>query len=172
MLASILVYFWTSGTPKNRALAVARCYFCGKQHDAPGAPKSSPKGSQNRCQKPPWSLQEGFKTRLKKCFEFGPHFQALFVDLGGPRGVKMASKIASKTASASKLGLSTPGSPPGAHPRASILEPPGADFRMILERIFACIFDPPVLHFGTSAVMAWQVNGWSAVAAEPYSIKF
>ena len=30
ILASIFVYFWTSGTPKNRALAVARCYFCRK----------------------------------------------------------------------------------------------------------------------------------------------
>ena len=30
ILASILVHFWTSGTPKNRALAVARCYFCRK----------------------------------------------------------------------------------------------------------------------------------------------
>ena len=30
ILASILVHFWISGTPKNRALAVARCYFCRK----------------------------------------------------------------------------------------------------------------------------------------------
>ena len=30
ILASMLVHFWTSGTPKNRALAVARCYFCRK----------------------------------------------------------------------------------------------------------------------------------------------
>ena len=30
ILASMLVHFWTSGTPKNHALAVARCYFCRK----------------------------------------------------------------------------------------------------------------------------------------------
>ena len=85
ILASMLVHFWTSGTPKNRALAVARCYFCRKWHDAPGAPKSSPKGSQNRGQKPPWRLQDGFKTRLKKGFDFGSHLKHLFVDFRGPR---------------------------------------------------------------------------------------
>ena len=122
------------GTLKNHAPATMRAQFWLKSLLAPGAPKSSPKGSQNRCQKPPWRLQDGFKTRLKKGFDLGSHFKALFVDFGGTRGgrsVKMASKNASKTAFASKLGLSTPGSPPGAHvapPRASILEPPGADF--------------------------------------------
>ena len=30
ILASMLVHFGTSGTPKNHALAVARCYFCRK----------------------------------------------------------------------------------------------------------------------------------------------
>ena len=30
ILPSIVVHVWTSGTPKNRALAVARCYFCRK----------------------------------------------------------------------------------------------------------------------------------------------
>ena len=85
---------------------------------APGVPTSSPKGSQNRDQKPPWRLQDGFKTCLKKGFDFGFHFKALFVAFGGPRGgVKMASKIASKTALALKLGFSTP-----------ILSPSGLDF--------------------------------------------
>ena len=27
ILVSILAHFWTSGTPKNNALAVARCHF-------------------------------------------------------------------------------------------------------------------------------------------------
>ena len=38
-----LTYFWTSGTPKNRALAVARCHFLQKWPVAPGGPKSTPK---------------------------------------------------------------------------------------------------------------------------------
>ena len=163
ILASIFVNFCTSGTPKNRALAVARCHFLQKWPVAPGAPKSSPKGSQNRGQKPPWRLQDGFKTRPKKGFDFGYHFEARFVDFGGTRGgrsVKMASKIASKTALASKLGLSTPESPPGAHFDASILEPPGADFR----GLGRCIGS---LAGSTFAAKRLANKWWSAVLAEP-----
>ena len=82
---------------------------------------------------------------------------------GGGRSVKMASKIASKTALALKLGLSTPGSPPGAHfepPRASILEPPGADFRG-LGRFIASLAG------STFAAKRLANKWWSAVLAEP-----
>ena len=122
MLASILVHFWISGTPKNRALAVARCYFCRKWHDAPGAPKSSPKGSQNRGQKPPGSLQEGFKTRLKKGFDVGSHFKALLIDVGGPRGGSKWLQNRFKNG----LGFKAP-SPPEAL-QEPILTPSGLDF--------------------------------------------
>ena len=136
-----------------------RAQFWLKSLIAPGGPKSSPKGSQNRGQKPPWRLQDGFKTRLKKGFDFGSHFKALFVDFGG---VKMASKIASKTALALKLGLSTPGSPPGAHfdRRASIWERPGADFRG-LGRFIASLAG------STFAAKRLANKWWSAVLAEP-----
>ena len=63
-----------------------RAQFWLKSLIAPGAPKSSPKGSQNRGQKPPWRLQDGFKTRLKKGFDFGSHFQALFLIFFLPHG--------------------------------------------------------------------------------------
>ena len=36
-------HFGTLRTPKNHALAVARCYFLAKWHNAPGNPKWSPK---------------------------------------------------------------------------------------------------------------------------------
>ena len=42
ILASMLVHFGTSGTPKNHALAVARCYFLLKSPTTPGGPKSTP----------------------------------------------------------------------------------------------------------------------------------
>ena len=78
--------FGSPRNPKNHAPATMRAQFWLKSLIAPGAPKSSPKGSQNRGQKPPWRLQDGFKTRLKKGFDVGFHFQALFVAFGGPRG--------------------------------------------------------------------------------------
>ena len=49
----------------------------------------------------------------------------------------MASKIASKTALALKLGLSTPGSPPGAH-----FDPLGPRFWSLRELIFEASFAP------------------------------
>ena len=80
--------------------------------------------------------------------------------LGG-RSVKMASKIASKTALALKLGLSTPGSRPGAHfDLASILEPPGADFRGLGHFIGS-------LAGSTFAAKRLANTWWSAVLAEP-----
>ena len=78
--------FGSPRNPKNHAPATMRAQFWLKSLIAPGAPKSSPKGSQNRSQKPPWRLQDGFKTRPKKGFDFGSNFKALFVDFGGPRG--------------------------------------------------------------------------------------
>ena len=79
----------------------------------------SPKASQNGAQKPSRRLPEGFKTSLKKGFDFSVNFKAFLVDFGGPRGgprgFKKASKNDSKTALASKLAFSTPRSPPGAH---------------------------------------------------------
>ena len=133
--------FGSPRNPKNHAPATMRARFLLKSLIAPGAPKTSPKGSQNRCQKPPWRLQDCFKTPLKKGFDVGSHFKALFDDFGGPRGggrsVKMASKIASKTALALKLGLSTPGSPPGAH-----FDPLGPRFWSLRELIFEPSFSP------------------------------
>ena len=43
ILGPFWALFWTSRTPKNRALAVVQCYFLQKWHDAPGSPKSTPK---------------------------------------------------------------------------------------------------------------------------------
>ena len=82
-------------------------------------------GLQNQAQKAPKieakSLPGGFKMASKrvpkKASILDPIFN-LFLSIlepPGGRSVKMASKIASKTALASNLGLSTPGSPPGAH---------------------------------------------------------
>ena len=48
-------------------------------------PKSNPSRAQAPS-KPLWSLQEGFKPRPKKGFDFGSHFKALLVDFGSPRG--------------------------------------------------------------------------------------
>ena len=111
--------FGSPRNPKNHAPATMRAQFWLKSLIAAGGPKSSPKASQNQAQKPPWRLQEGFKTRVKKGFDFSVNFKALLADFGGPRGgprsLNMASKIASKTALASKLGFSTPRSPPGIH---------------------------------------------------------
>ena len=116
---AFLNVFGGSRNPKNHAPATVRAQFLLKSLIAAGGPKSSPKASQNQAQKPPWRLQEGFKTRVKKGFDFSVNFKALLADFGGPRGgprsLKMASKIASKTALASKLGFSTPRSPPGVH---------------------------------------------------------
>ena len=124
--------------PKNHAPATVRAQFRLKSLTAPGAPKSSPTASQNRAQNPPWRLQDGFKTRLKKRFDFSTGFQPLFVDLGGPRGggrrVKMASRIASKTAFAPKLRFSSPGSPPGLH-----FDPLGPRFWTLRELIFEAL---------------------------------
>ena len=111
--------FGGSRNLKNHAPAIARAHFLLKSQFAAGAPKSSPKASQNGAQKPSWRLPEGFKTSLKKGFDFSVNFKAFLVDFGdprgGPRGFKKASKNDSKTALASKLAFSTPRSPPGAH---------------------------------------------------------
>ena len=111
--------FGGSRNLKNHAPAIARAHFLLKSQFAAGAPKSSPKASQNGAQKPSRRLPEGFKTSLKKGFDFSVNFKAFLVDFGGPRGgprgFKKASKNDSKTALASKLAFSTPRSPPGAH---------------------------------------------------------
>ena len=151
--------FGSPRNPKNHAPATMRAQFWLKSLIAPGAPKSSPKGSQNRGQKPPWRLQDGFKTRLKKGFDVGSHFKALFDDFGGPRGggrsVKMASKIASKTALALNLGLSTPGSPPGAH-----FDPLGPRFWSLRELIFeASAASSAAWPEARSPPSAWLTNG-------------
>ena len=75
----------------------------------------------------------------------------------------MASKLVSKTASASKLGLSTPGSPPGAHVDA--LGPP---FWSLRELIFeASAASSAAWPEARSPRSAWLIKGWSAVVAEP-----
>ena len=74
---------------------------------------------------------------------------------GRGRSVKMASKIASKMALALNLGVSTPESP-----RASILEPPGADFRGLGRFIGS-------LAGSTFAAKRLANKWWSAVLAEP-----
>ena len=126
---AFLDVFGASRNPKNHAPATVRAQFLLKSLSPAGGPKSSPKASQNGAQKPPWRLQEGFKMRFKKSFDFRINFKALLANFGGPRGgVKMASTIASKT---SKLGLSTPGSPPGAH-----FDPLGPRFWSLRELIF------------------------------------
>ena len=99
------------------------------------------------------------KRVSKKASILDPIFK-LFLSIleapGGGRSVKMASKIASKTALAVNLGLSTPCWPP----RASILEPPGADFRG-LGRFIASLAG------STFAAKRLANTWWSAVLAEP-----
>ena len=149
--------FGSPRNPKNHAPATMRAQFWQKSLIAPGALKSSPKGSQNRGQKPPWRPQDCFKTRPKKGFDVGSHFKALFDDFGGPRGrsVKMASQIASKTALALKLGLSTPGSPPGAH-----FGPLGPRFWSLRELIFeASAASSAAWPEARSPPSAWLTNG-------------
>ena len=92
----LLNVFGGTRNPENRAPATVRVQFLLKSLIAPGAPKSSPKGSQNRGPKPPWRLQDGFKTRPKKGFDVGYHFKALVVDFGGPRGGGRTDKMATK----------------------------------------------------------------------------
>ena len=99
-------------------------------------------GLQNQAQKAPQieakSLPGGFKMaskRVSKKASMLDPILKLFLPIleapGGGRSVKMASKIASKTALALKLGLSTPGSPPGAH-----FDPLGPRFWSLRELIF------------------------------------
>ena len=74
---------------------------------------------------------------------------------GGGRSVKMASKIASKTALALKLGLSTPGSPPGAH-----FDPLGPRFWSLRELIFeASAASSAAWPEARSPRSAWLTNG-------------
>ena len=81
----------------------------------------TPPGLQNQAQKAPKieakSLPGGFNRTSKGVSEkgavFGAHFKGLGVDFGGQS--KMAGQNAPNTSLASELGLSTPGSVPGAH---------------------------------------------------------
>ena len=161
--------FGSPRNPKNHAPATMRTHFWLKSLIAHGAPKSSPKGSQHRGQKPPWRLQDGFKTRLKKRFRFWIPFSSSFCRFWRPRGgrsVKMASKIASKTALALKLGLSTP---PGAH-----FDPLGPRFWSLRELIFEASCSPSQRPINqarspkkTSGPNCQASKRWSAVLTEP-----
>ena len=54
-------HFWTPRTPKNRALAVARCYFCKNGMTRPGAQN----GAQNDPQIEPQTTPRGFQIAKK-----------------------------------------------------------------------------------------------------------
>ena len=121
----------------------------GPSRERPGRPKTAPRSAKS-CPRRGKSGPRTAKT--------------------APRGHQERLQNWSKKHQKWTSALGWPPGAPGSHFGPNF-EPPGSHFRTILERTLACIFDPPVLHFGTSAVMAWQVNGWSAVAAEPYSIQ-
>ena len=76
--------FGSPRNPKNHAPASMRAQCCLKSLIAPGAPKSSPKGSQNRGQKPPWRLQDGFKTRPQKASMLDPMLKLCLSILEAP----------------------------------------------------------------------------------------
>ena len=139
--------FGSPRNPKNHAPATMRAQFWLKSLIAPGAPQSSPKGSQNRGQKPPWRLQDGFKTRLKKGFDVGSHFKALFDDFGLPKSLQKRPGL--------NLGLSTPGSPPGTH-----FDPLGPRFWSLRELIFeASAASSAAWPEARSPRSAWLTNG-------------
>ena len=124
---AFLNVFGGSRNPENHAPATVRAQFWLKSLIAPGAPKSSPKGSQNRGQKPPWRLQDGFKTRLKKGFDFSANFKALFADFGGPRGAGGASKWPPESLQ-KRPWLQSYVFPPPEALQEPILTPSGLDF--------------------------------------------
>ena len=98
------------------------------------------------------------KRVSKKASILDPIFKLFLTILeapGGGRSVKMASKIASKTALALKLGLSTPGSPPGAH-----FDPLGPRFWSLRELIFeASAASSAAWPEARSPRSAWLTNG-------------
>jgi len=113
--------------PKNHAPATVRAQFRLKSLTAPGAPKSSPTASQNRAQNPPWRLQDGFKTRLKKGFDFSTEFQPFFDDFGGPRGAGGGSKWPPESLQ-KRPSLQSSVFPAPEALQDSILTPSGLDF--------------------------------------------
>ena len=124
-------------------------------------------GLQNRAQKAPKieakSLPGGFKMaskRVSKKASMLDPILKLFLSIleapgGRGRSVKMASKIASKTALALKLGLPTPGRPPGAH-----FDPLGPRFWSLRELIFeASAASSAAWPEARSPRSAWLTNG-------------
>ena len=121
-------HFWTPRTPKNHALAVARCYFSQKWHDAPGSPKWNPKWSQNRAPNDPQRLSNSPKDNSKSALDFWSNFSSILDDFGGS---KMTPKSMLKLLSAPNGRLETSRAPFGEH-LGSILvsfEALGANFR-------------------------------------------
>ena len=113
-------------------------------------PKSRPKASLEASR---W-LQNASQKRLRFWIPFKSSFCRFWRPQGG-RSVKMASKIASKTALALKLGLSTPGSPPGAH-----FDPLGPRFWSLRELIFeASAASSAAWPEARSPRSAWLTNG-------------
>ena len=80
ILASILVHVWTSGTPKSRALAVARCYFRLKTPTAPGGPKSTPIWSNIEAKSLLGGVQMASKAVSKRIPISGPNFDRDFMN--------------------------------------------------------------------------------------------
>ena len=75
-----------------------------------------------------------------------------------PRGHQERLQRWSKKHQKWTSALGWPPGAPGSHFGPNF-EPPGSHFRAIFERMLACIFDPPALNVGTSAVMAWLIKG-------------
>ena len=114
-------------------------------------PKSRPKASLEASR---W-LQNASQKRLRFWIPCASSFGRFWRPQGGGRSVKMASKIASKTALALNLGLSTPGSPPGAH-----FDPLGPRFWSLRELIFeASAASSAAWPEARSPRSAWLTNG-------------
>ena len=86
ILASILVNFWTSGTPKNRALAVARCYFLLKSPTAPGGPKSTPIWSKIEARRLRGGVEMGSEAVSKRGAISVPIVNLIFMIFQVPKG--------------------------------------------------------------------------------------
>ena len=119
-------------------------------------PKRLPKSRPNASLEASRLLQNASQKRLRFWIPFSSSFLTILeAPGGGGRSVKMASKIASKTALALELGLSTPGSPPGAH-----FDPLGPRFWSLRELIFeASAASSPAWPEARSPRSAWLTNG-------------
>ena len=145
--------FGSPRNPENHAPATMRAHFWLKWLIAPGAQKSSPK-IKSLPEASRW-LQNASQKSLRFWIPCSCSFCRFWRPQGGGRSVKMASKIASKTALALKLGLSTPGSPPGAH-----FDPLGPRFWSLRELIFeASAASSAAWPEARSPRSAWLTNG-------------